>query len=332
MRRIMAAVMAFFLDTVISANLFVVYSADPEVVGQHFFQFGIREVKGVFSGAERRYTISGVYNTGQDFNSGGTFDANKRKVLTFFDWTAEGRFNPATKATYEKLELTNKTDRSRAGWFTSTMTCNEDPWLEPYRSGLCQGVDTKPSATPNPTPPATFVPDLNTNNPVTGPAAAPDIPFSAALTAAERFRLNQQLYAFLASRQKIGSGSLPMDESTAPIIVYPVQNGYMVYRKSKFIIQPNPKFSGDQIYVELTQLATDTILQPPWVLPTTLFTTGMLIPDGLLGTQTGKYKMRARIETPKPGAFSRAVLFEYMMQSPKILFPPSNTQRELQKR
>lgn len=328
----MTALLVFFLATVISANLFAVYSADPEVVGQHFFRFGIREVKGDFSSAERRYKISGVYAIGQDFNDGGTFDVSKRKVLESFEWFAEGRFNPATKATYEKLDLTNKTNRTSAGWFTSTMTCNEDPWLEPYRSGLCQGVDTKPSATPNPTPPATFVPDLNTNNPVTGPAAAPDIPFSAALTAAERFRLNQQLYAFLASRQKIGPGSLPMDESTAPIIVYPVQNGYMVYRKSKFIIQPNPKFSGDQIYVELTQLATNTILQPPWVLPTTLFTTGMLIPDGLLGTQTGKYKMRARIETPKPGAFSRAVFFEYMMQSPKILFPPSNTQRELQKR
>src|ERR1041384_4823239 len=67
---------------------------------------------------------------------------------------------------------------------------------------------------------------------------APDIPFSAALTVMERFRLNQQFNAFRAPRQKIKPGSLQMDESTAPVIVHPAQNGYMVYRKSEFIIQP----------------------------------------------------------------------------------------------
>jgi hypothetical protein len=332
MRRIMAAVMAFFLDTVISANIFVAYSADAEVVGQHFFQFGIREVKGVFSGTERRYTIRGVYNIGEDFNSGGTFDASKRKVLTFFDWEAEGRFNPASKATYEKLVLTNKTEYARAGWFTSTMKCNEDPWLEPYSSGLCQAVVIEPSDKPNPIPPRLFFLDLTSMADPTNPPAAPDIPFSAALTAMERFRLNQQFNAFLASRQKIGPGSLPMDESTAPMIVYPAQNGYMVYKKSEFVIQPNPKFPADQIYVEFTQLATGVKLQPAWVLPTTLFTKGVPIPYQLFGTQTGRYEMRARIDSPKPGAFSRKVQFEYLMQSPKILFPPSNTPPELQKR
>jgi hypothetical protein len=330
MGRIMTALLVFFLATVISANLFAVYSADPEVVGQHFFRFGIREVKGDFSSAERRYKISGVYAIGQDFNDGGTFDASKRKVLESFEWFAEGRFNPATKATYEKLDLTNKTNRTSAGWFTSTMMCNQDPWLEPYSSGLCQGVDTKPSATPNSTPPVSFLPDLNTPNPVTGPAAAPDIPFSAALTATERFRLNQQFNAFFAARQKIGPGSLTMDESTAPIIVYPVQNGYMVSMKSEFIIQPNPKFTGDQIQVEFTRLETGKIEH--WPLATALFSKGALIPYNIFGTYTGLWEMRARIYTPKLGAYSRKVLFEYMMQSPKILFPPSNTPPELQKR
>jgi len=329
MRRIVAAVMAFFLDIIISANIFVVYSADSQV-GQHFFQFGIREVKGVFSGPERRYTIRGVYNIGEDTNSGGTFDAKKHTVLTSFDWTAEGRFNPATRATYEKLELTNKADRSRAGWFTSTMTCNDDPWLEPYSSGFCQAVVTEPSASPNPIPPRSFQIDLTSTADPTNPPAAPDIPFSAALTTTERFRLNQQFYTFLASRQNVGS--LQMDESTAPMIVYPVQNGYMVYKKSEFIIQPNPKFPGDTIRVEFTQLATGVKLQPDWVMPTTLFSNGVPIPYKFFGTQTGPYEMRARIESPKPGAFSRKIRFEYLMQSPKILFPPSNTPPELQKR
>lgn len=66
MRPILAAVMAFFLDIVISSHVFVVYSAETEIVAQHFFRFGIGEVMGVFSGTERRYTIKGVYKVGRD--------------------------------------------------------------------------------------------------------------------------------------------------------------------------------------------------------------------------------------------------------------------------
>ena len=317
MRRIMAAVMAFFLDTVISANIFPGYSADTEVVGQYFFRFGITEVKGNFSALERRYKILGVYAFGQDSNSGGTFDLNKRQVQESFEWEADGRFNPATKATYEQLNLYSK---KRTGSVTSTMVCNEDPWLELYSSGRCQ----KPVMKQSGNPPETFVSDLSST-------AAPDIPFSAALTTTERFRLNQQFNAFLAARQKIGPGSLPTEESTAPMIVYPVQNGYMVYKKSEFIIQPNPKFTGDQILVEFKRVGTGKLeLWGP--LATTLFNKGVLIPYNIFGTQTGLYEMRARIDSPKPGAFSRKVQFEYLMQSPKILFPPSNTPPELQKR
>jgi hypothetical protein len=107
MRRTIAVLLAFFLEAVISSNFFVVHSADTEVVGQHFFQFGIREVKGDFSVLVRRYKISGVYAFGQDSNYGGTFDPNKRQVLARFDWFADGQFNPASKATDEKLVLFN---------------------------------------------------------------------------------------------------------------------------------------------------------------------------------------------------------------------------------
>jgi hypothetical protein len=318
MRICMVALMAFFLDTVISANIIVVYSADSEVVGQYFFRFGVTEVKGDFSALERRYKISGVYEFGHDFNSGGTFDLNKRKVLASFEWSADGRFNPANKATYEKLDLIDRKKRTAAGSFTSKMECNEDPWLEPYSSGRCQKIIIEPSD------PAPFRNDLTST-------AAPDIPFSAALTTTERFRLNQQFAVFLAARQKIGPGPLAMDESTAPIIVYPFQNGYMVHRKSEFIIQPNPKFTGDEIFVEFTRLDTG-VKTKPWKLPTTLFTTGVLIPDDIFGPNPGRYAMRARIDSPKPGAFSREVRFEYLMQSPKILFPPSNPPIKLEKR
>ena len=314
----MAAVMAFFLDTIISANLFVVYSADPEVVGQHFFQFGIVKVSGDFSTLVRRYKITGMYAVGEDSNSGGTFDPNKHQVLMRFDWFADGQFNPATKATDEKLVLFKKDDGTAAGSFTSTMTCNQDPWLESYSSGRCQKVDKKQSGNP----PGTFGPDLTST-------AAPDIPFSAALTTTERFRLNQQFMIFLATRQKIGPGSLPTDVSTAPIIVSPVQNGYIVWKKSQFIIQPNPKFTGDTMLVEFRWLNTG--VKEVWPQPTVILTQGAPIPEAVLGPRPGRMAMRARIDLPKPGAFSREVQFEFLMQSPAVT-PPSKTPIELQKR
>ena len=119
MAKKIAILMIFFSNAVLSTGVMVVHSADTEVVGQYFFQFGIREVKGDFSAAERQYKIRGVYATGQDFNYGGTFDLSKHKVLESFDWFAAGRFNPATKATNEKLDLFDTKYRKFAGSFTS---------------------------------------------------------------------------------------------------------------------------------------------------------------------------------------------------------------------
>ena len=314
------AVLIFFSNAVISSTMTVVHSADTEVVGQHFFQFGISEVKGDFSAVERRYKIKGVYAIGQDFNSGGTFDISKHKVQESFDWFAEGRFNPATKTTDEKLAVFSTTNGTAAGSLTSTMMCNQDPWLEPYSSGRCQKVDTKQSV--NPTPPASLHPDLKST-------AAPDIPFSAALTTTERFRLNQQFMIFLAARQKIGPGSPPTDLSTAPMIISPVQNGYMVRRKSEFIIQPNPKFTGDSMLVEFRWIKTGA--KEVWPQPTAVLSQGAPVPETVFGARPGPMTIRARIDLPKPGAFSREVRFEYFMQSP-LLTTPSKTPIELQKR
>ena len=54
--------------------------AEAEIVGQYFFNFGVRTVKGDFSSSERLYEIAGVYATGQDFNFEPPFDPNKRIV------------------------------------------------------------------------------------------------------------------------------------------------------------------------------------------------------------------------------------------------------------
>ena len=79
--------------------------AEPEIVGQHFFNFGIRSVRGVFSGSERRYEITGIYATGHDSNYEPPYDPSKRSVHASFDWVADGRYNPGTKAIYEKLDF-----------------------------------------------------------------------------------------------------------------------------------------------------------------------------------------------------------------------------------
>jgi hypothetical protein len=115
-----------------------------EVVGQYFFRFGIDEVNGDFSKPERRYTISGTYAVGHDFNYELPFDPAKRKLDVSFSWVAEGRYNAVTNATSEKLDLFNTTTRAPAGSLTSTMVCNRDPWLE-ASTGPCQFVVTTAS-------------------------------------------------------------------------------------------------------------------------------------------------------------------------------------------
>jgi hypothetical protein len=278
-----------------------------EVTGQFFFNFGIRTVAGDFSSSERLYKISGVYATGTDFNFEPPFDPSKRKIQESFDWVAEGRYKPATKAIYEKLEFFNVTTRQSAGSLTSKMQCDQDPWLE--APGPCQFIVTTPTGSP----PGTFVGEMT--------RVVPSAPFSSALTTGERAALNRQFDIFLSVRQKIGPASLITVESTAPIIVRPQQNGYMLYKKSEFVIEPVPSFPGDQILVEFRRLDTPGAQRKPWLLPATVLSSGVLIPHVIFGTQPGPYAMRARIDAPEPGDFSREVRFEYLMESPFLTTP-----------
>jgi hypothetical protein len=268
------------------------------------------EVRGDFSGAERRYKISGVYARGQDFNDKEPYDLNKKKVTSSFEWVAEGRYNLATTKTDEKLDMINTTTRAAAGSFISTMMCNQDPWLEPF-FGPCQFIITTPTGDF----PGGFIFDLTTT-------AAPGNPFSSALNTLERFELNRQYYIFLAARQKLGPVPRATHESTEPSIIAPAHNGYMVYKKGQFIIQPAPNFPGDQILVEFRRLDTAPGKRIPWPLPTLIFSKGAEIPHDIFGTQPGPWAMRARIDAPERGAFSREVRFEYLMQSPFVT-PPS---------
>ena len=149
----------------------------------------------------------------------------------------------------------------------------------------------------------------------------PSAPFSSALTTGERAELNRQYDIFLGVRQKVGTASLDMYESTAPVIVAPHHKGYMVYKKSEFVIEPVPNFPGDQILVEFRRLDTPGAQRKPWLMPTTLLSSGVLIPFQIFGAQPGPYAMRARIDVPEPGDFSREVQFEYLMESPFLTTP-----------
>ena len=277
------------------------------VTGQYFFNFGIRTVAGDCSSTERIYKITGIYATGSDFNEEPPVDPSKRQIQASFDWIAEGRYKPAIKAIHEKLEFFSKTTRQSAGFFTSTMQCDQDPWLE--APGPCQFVVTTPTGSP----PGTFVGDMN--------MVVPSAPFSSALTIGERAELNRQFDIFLSVRQRIGPASLTTSVSSAPIIVRPQQNGYMLYKKSEFVIEPAPHFPGDQILVEFRRLDTPGAQRKPWLLPATLLGSGVVIPFQIFGAQPGPYAMRARIDAPEPGDFSREVRFEYLLEAPFLTTP-----------
>jgi hypothetical protein len=278
-----------------------------EIVGQYFFNFGIGKVTADFSSSERLYKILGVYAFGEDFNYEPPYDPSKRTVLQSFDWVAEGRYHPATKAINEKFDFFNIMTRQSAS-FTSTMQCAQDPWLE--AAGPCQFIVTTPTGSP----PGSFVGDMNT--------VVPSAPFSSALTPGERAELNRQFGIFLSVRQRIGPASLTTAVSTAPIILRPHQNGYMLRRKSEFVIEPAPGFPGDEIYVEFWRLDMPGAKRAEWKLPATLFGSGVLIPDVIFGAQPGPWAMRARIDAPQPGDFSREVRFDYLMKNP-FFSPPS---------
>jgi hypothetical protein len=278
-----------------------------EIVGQYFFNFGIRTVSGDFSSSVRLYNISGVYATGTDFNYEPPFDPSKRNIQESFDWVAEGGYSPATKAINEKLDFFNKTTRQFVGSLTSTMQCDQDPWLD--AAGPCQFIVTTPTGSP----PQFFVGDMNT--------VVPSAPFSSALTAGERAELNRQFDIFLSVRQRIGPASLTSAVSTAPIIVRPQQNGYMLRRKSEFVIEPAPHFPSDQILVEFRRLDMPGAVRKAYPYPANLLSSGVLIPEVIFGAQPGPYAMRARTDAPEPGVFSREVRFDYLMEAPFLTTP-----------
>lgn len=319
MRRRIPLAIALAIGGVIAFDISQVHPAG-EVVGQRFFQFGINDIKGTFSNTESRYIITGVYAVGEDLNYSEPFDPNKKKVLDFFEWKAEGKYNLATKVTEEKFDLFSTSLRSLAGSFTSNMVCVRDPWREEAPGGPCQFVDTKASGKP----PPVFVSDLSTT--------AQGVPFSSVLTPSERVKLNQQYQIFLARSQQREPGAPPGTVErylqTAPTIVTPTINGYMVYKKSKFTIRPAQNFNGSQILVQFTRLnapAGQLNETFAWTMQTAILAQGADIPNEIFGTRTGPWKVRARIDAPKAGDFSAEVPFQYVMQSPAVTTKPKGS-------
>ena len=315
MHRTQSIFISLLIGAIIIFNVSSVHSAE-EVVGQYFSHIEIGDVKPKFSSSESHYTISGVYVFGHVLSSGTVTD---RQV---FDWRAEGKHNPSTNATEEKFDLFSKTDRALVASFTSKMVCSKDPWRDPS-AAPCQFVETRPSGSP----PGAFPSDLA--KVVTG------VPFSSILSASQRAELNRQHRIFTASHQQLKPGEPPSQqryETTAPTIVSPAPNAYMVYRKSQFIIKPGSKLNGTEILVHFTPLDTkpgqleETF---PWRMSSNILAKGADIPHAIFGTRAGRWKMRARITAPVEGDWSPEVRFRYVMQSP-VVAPPSKGSIERQ--
>jgi hypothetical protein len=304
---------ALFLGILIMYNNSLAYSAE-EIIGQYFSHIEIGDVKAKFSSSISRYTVSGVYVFGHLFSSGTVSD---RQI---FDWLAEGTYNPGNNATGEKFDLFSRAGRALVASFTSTMTCSKDPWLD-GSAAPCQFVQTKHTGTP----PGAFPDDLKVNL----------VPFSSILSATQRAELNRQHKIFLASNQKYKPGdpeSLQRFESTAPMIVAPAPNAYMVFGKSKFVIKPGLKLNGTEILVHFIPLDTKPgYLEEtfPWRWPTDVLAQGADIPNGVFGKRAGLWKMRARISAPAQGEWSPEVRFRYVLQSP-VFTPPSKGSIERQ--
>jgi hypothetical protein len=307
--RIVALVMA----VIANVNASSAHSAE-EIVGQYYSHIEIGEVKAKFSSVQSHYTVSGVYVIGEI--SFGTVSG--RQV---FDWLAEGRYNPPTKATEEKFDLLSPTNHAVIASFTSTMVCSRDPWLD-ATAAPCQSLNRIPSGSP----PGAFPSDLS--NVVNG------VPFSSVLSKTQRAELNRQYRVFSVTNQKYKHGNSPSVQfvTTAPIIVSPSPNAYMVYGKSKFVIKPGDKLNGTKILVHFMPMDTKPgQLQEifSWQKPTDILAQGLDIPEEIFNKRYGQWKMRARIDAPTVGAWTPEVRFQYVMKSP-ALTPPSKRSTERQ--
>jgi hypothetical protein len=282
-----------------------------EILGQYDSHMEIGEVKAKFSSVDSQYTISGVYVVAEISRFGTSSEV--------FDWKAEGRYNPATKATQEKFNLYPGNQETLIASFTSKMVCSRDPWLD-ATAAPCQSVTRTPSGRP----PGAFPSDLSNVN---------GVPFSSVLSKTQRAELNRQYRVFNATNQKYGHGNSPSAQfvTTAPIIVSPSPSAYMVYKKSKFVIKAGDKLNGTEILVHFMPDKKPGELQEifSWSKPTDILAQGLDIPDEIFQKRYGQWKMRARIEAPTVGAWTREVQFQYVMKSP-ALTPPSKRSTERQ--
>ncbi len=306
------AIIALVMAVIANVNASSAHSAEA-IVGQYYSHFEIGEVKAKFSSVESHYTVSGVYVTGEI--SFGTVSG--RQV---FDWRADGRYTPASKATEEKFDLFSPTNHALQASFTSKFVCSRDPWLD-ATAAPCQPVTRTQSGSP----PGAFPSDLSNVN---------GVPFSSILSKTQRAELNRQYRLFNATNQKYEHGNSPSAQfvTTAPVIVSPSHSAYMVFGKSKFVIKPGDKLNGTQILVHFMPMDMKPgQLQEifPWQKPTDILAQGLDIPDEIFNKRYGQWKMRARIAAPTVGAWTREVPFQYVMKSPALTSPSkSSTERQ----
>lgn len=74
------------------------------------------------------YAVKGVCGVFDDSNTGSGSTFENEKHLGDYPWTAEGKYNSSTRATSERLTISDMKSRSMP-FFDSTMQCPQDPWM-----------------------------------------------------------------------------------------------------------------------------------------------------------------------------------------------------------
>lgn len=242
-----------------------------------------------------------------------TLRHTRLKLLTTAPWTATGTFDPKTTSTSEDIVVpAARIDQpSRPyGRFQAKMHCPSDPWLT--QNIACNGI----------------VPTIDAPLDQTAPNAvgwqqseplAPKIrdvlvynrrPFTAVLSDDMRRALNKQHSNPLGLQTKVN----PMVvQPNSPIIISPQPNTRVTSNAFKIQIVPSKMLTGTHILVQFTKVdGPANQLKPTysWLRPTGELASGAYLPTDLVNSK-GNWKIRARIDAPKPGDFSAEVPFTY---------------------
>lgn len=277
------------------------------------------------------YAVKGVCGVFDDSNtgSGSTFENEKR--LGDYPWTAEGKYNSSTRATSERLTISDMKSRSMP-YFDSTMQCPQDPWMTAL-SQPC--LDIRDSAARVPLD--GYIQDVLT----TLWRLKPTAPYSSLIRTDQRAKLDAQYRAWRAGlptskvpgpvvqlpSPPVPSGATKVNPLTAaPVptadmftITNPVWNA-SVQQSQLVVAATKPKIGMTQVS-ELEFRWLDAPPDQPYVnifaIDTPLLLQGYQVPPPVTRGHTGRWEVRARASGKAvPGPWSFPVQFRLFLTQP----------------